>query len=76
MQTLVTPHPSATLACNWWAFALRGMIAIAFGGLALMLPMATVLLVTLVFGSYAIVDGALTLASGLRRPRQGRRWGC
>lgn len=69
------PSPSCSLFCNWWTFALRGMAAVVFGGLAMMLPAATVTLVTLVFGAYALVDGAFALVAGVRRSTGGRPWG-
>ena len=73
MQT-ITASPYFSLACNWWAFALRGLMAMAFGALALALPLATVLLITLGFGVYACADGLLTLIAGLRRARRGEAW--
>ncbi|MGY5884773.1 HdeD family acid-resistance protein [Modestobacter lacusdianchii] len=54
---------------------LRGVIALVFGLLALLWPEATVLVLALLFGAYAAVDGFGMIASGLGRDGdQGRRW--
>jgi uncharacterized membrane protein HdeD (DUF308 family) len=50
-----------TTSRHWWAVALRGVAAILFGVLALVWPGITVFALVLVFGAYALVDGALTL---------------
>jgi uncharacterized membrane protein HdeD (DUF308 family) len=50
-----------TLSRHWWAVALRGAAAILFGVLALVWPGITVFALVIVFGAYALVDGAFTL---------------
>jgi uncharacterized membrane protein HdeD (DUF308 family) len=63
------------LSHNWWAIALRGVVAIAFGLLALFLPGLTLLSLVFLFAAYAIVDGAFSIVSGARRrPGRGRDW--
>jgi uncharacterized membrane protein HdeD (DUF308 family) len=63
------------LARNWWAVALRGVIAILFGLAALFLPGITVTVLVLLFGAYALVDGIFTLIAGIRRAAEHRsRW--
>jgi uncharacterized membrane protein HdeD (DUF308 family) len=52
---------------TWWLVALRGLAAIAFGVIALVLPGITLLALVLLFGAYAIVDGAFKVVAGLRR---------
>lgn len=55
--------------------ALRGVLALLFGVLALVWPEVTVLALALLFGAYAIVDGIGMIASGLDRgDRESRRW--
>jgi uncharacterized membrane protein HdeD (DUF308 family) len=49
------------LADNWWLLLLRGIAAIAFGILAFMWPVLTLLTLTLLWGAYAIADGVLAL---------------
>ncbi len=48
--------------------ALRGVLAIVFGIIALIWPGLTALALAVVFGVYAIVDGAGWLAASFRRP--------
>lgn len=60
------------LSRNWWAIALRGAVAIAFGILAFLFPGITLLALILLFAAFAIVDGIFALVSGLRG-REGRR---
>jgi uncharacterized membrane protein HdeD (DUF308 family) len=45
------------LTRNWWAVALRGVIAILFGVVALVLPGLTLEILVLFFGAYVLVDG-------------------
>ena len=63
-----------TLSRHWWAVALRGAAAILFGVLALVWPGITVLALVLLFGAYALVDGAFTLAAAFGN-RTGDRAG-
>ncbi|MFC4070481.1 HdeD family acid-resistance protein [Actinoplanes subglobosus] len=68
-----------TLSRRWWAVALRGAAAILFGVLALVWPGITVFALVLVFGAYALVDGAFTLVAALGdrdggRTRGSRAW--
>lgn len=65
----------AVLARNWWALALRGVIAIIFGLVALILPAAALLSMALVFAAYLIVDGAFGLVSAIRAGKAHERWG-
>jgi uncharacterized membrane protein HdeD (DUF308 family) len=59
----------------WWALVLRGLLAIAFGVLTIMVPSAAVGGFVLIFAIYALVDGIFSLA-GLTgtRLKQGRGW--
>ncbi len=52
--------------------AVRGALAVIFGILALLLPAITVLVLALLFGAYALVDGIGMLAAGIRGG--GDRW--
>ena len=49
------------MADNWWLLLLRGIAAIAFGILAFMWPLLTLLTLTLLWGAYAIADGIFAL---------------
>lgn len=66
---------AALLAENWWAVALRGVLGIAFGLVALLLPGATMLSLVLFFAAYTFVDGIFGLVSAFRAARQHERWG-
>jgi len=65
----------ATLAVNWWAFAVRGILGVLFGLIALFLPGATMLSFVLLFAAYASVDGVFGIAGAVRDARQGGRCG-
>jgi uncharacterized membrane protein HdeD (DUF308 family) len=51
-----------SLTSNWWLFALRGVLAIVFGVLALIQPLAALAALVLVFGVWAFIDGINALA--------------
>jgi uncharacterized membrane protein HdeD (DUF308 family) len=53
------------LADNWWLWLLRGIAAIAFGVLAFLWPDLTLLILTFIWGAYAIVDGILVLGAAV-----------
>src|SRR4051812_25199251 len=59
---------------NWWALALRGIVAIAFGVIAFFMPVVTLFTLTLLFGTYALVDGVLSLAAVVRAGRKDEQW--
>jgi uncharacterized membrane protein HdeD (DUF308 family) len=62
------------LVRNWWVFVIRGVIAVLFGLIALFRPGVTILSLVLVFAAYAIVDGILSIISGIRAAKQHERW--
>jgi uncharacterized membrane protein HdeD (DUF308 family) len=64
-----TPSMLAALSENWWALALRGLLAVLFGFAALFLPLNTLEAVGRVFGAYAITEGMLVVLTGMRRTR-------
>ena len=66
---------STNLAENWVLVLLRGLLAIAFGLFALVMPIATMLALLVVFAAYMLVDGLFTILSAVRAARQGERWG-
>ncbi|MEO3784299.1 HdeD family acid-resistance protein [Actinocorallia sp. B10E7] len=61
---------------NWWMLALRGGLAILFGVLAWAWPGITALALALLFGAYALVDGAVALFHALKGGVRGqsRAW--
>ena len=50
-----------SLADNWWLLLLRGIAAIAFGVLAFFWPGLTLVTLTLLWGAYALTDGAIAI---------------
>ncbi|HRE25279.1 MAG TPA: DUF308 domain-containing protein, partial [Anaerolineales bacterium] len=63
------------LARHWALIVARGAAAVAFGLAACFFPTLTGAALVWVFGAYALVDGAVAIASGLlRQGRRGRRW--
>ena len=57
----------------WWAVALRGVVAVLFGIAALIWPSSTLLVLVVLFGVYALVDGVVALGSAIFGPNRGRR---
>ena len=51
------------LTRKWWVVALRGILAIVFGIVALVYPGITLLSLAFVFGAYVFVDGVFAVAS-------------
>ena len=66
---------SAMLARNWWLVALRGLFAIVFGVIAILMPGVTLLALVLLFAAYMLVDGVLAIVAGVRAARRHERWG-
>ncbi|HWE62713.1 MAG TPA: HdeD family acid-resistance protein [Chloroflexota bacterium] len=62
------------LTRNWWALALRGLAAIIFGILALVVPHITLVVLIAFFGAYVLVDGFFTLVAAVRAAEQHTRW--
>jgi uncharacterized membrane protein HdeD (DUF308 family) len=62
------------LTRNWWLVALRGLLAILFGILALVWPQVTLEALILFFGAYALLDGLFTLFSALTARRRYEQW--
>ena len=85
-STHIEPRPTSplagvallhALADHWWLLLLRGIAAIIFGILAFMWPVLTLLTLTLLWGAYAVVDGALALWEaivGRGGPTGSRLW--
>ena len=65
----------SVLARNWWAFVIRGMLAVLFGVVAILLPGATMLSLVLLFAVYALADGIFAIASAVRAAQRHERWG-
>ncbi len=76
MTASTTPEPLATLAKGvWWLVLIRGILAIAFGVIALIAPGAALTAIAIVFGAFALVDGITTVVHGIRARGSNPRWG-
>jgi len=53
------------LADSWWHFAVRGVVALLFGVVALAYPARTVLFLIILFGVYALLEGVAALLTGI-----------
>jgi uncharacterized membrane protein HdeD (DUF308 family) len=63
------------LARHWWVLALRGLLAVVLGVLALIWPSTTVRALVILFAIYALVDGLFSLFSALTNgPRRAGWW--
>jgi uncharacterized membrane protein HdeD (DUF308 family) len=56
----------ALLARNWWLLLLRGIAALGFGIAAIAWPGITLVVLVLLYGAYALADGAFAIAAALR----------
>ena len=62
------------LVRNWWMMAGRGVLAVAFGAAIALWRVPVFTAVVLSFGTYAIADGILAIASALRAARFRTGW--
>ena len=58
---------------NWWLIALRGVFAILFGIAAIVWPELTLFVLVILFGTFSLTDGILTIVSGVAN-RINRQW--
>jgi uncharacterized membrane protein HdeD (DUF308 family) len=63
-----------SLARNWWAVLLRGIVAVIFGVLALWHPLAVGIALVLLFGVYALIDGVFAIVGAVRAAEAHARW--
>lgn len=59
---------------NWWQFAVRGVLAIVFGIVALIWPEPTKVALVLLFAVFALLDGLFTAATGIEAYGAFRQW--
>src|SRR4051812_36245410 len=64
---------SPAAAESWWVLALRGLVAILFGLAALFWPGLILVVLIVLFGLYALVDGVLAVIAAFRSSGRGMR---
>lgn len=69
-----TKEMNDVLAKNWWAVALRGVVAVLFGIAAFAVPFATMLSLVVIFAAFSFIDGVFGIVMSVRGARKGERW--
>src|SRR5262245_7645658 len=59
---------------NWWALALRGILALLFGILAFTWPGLALGALVLLFGTFAIYDGIFSIVAAFHAKGREERW--
>ncbi|MDX8047850.1 DUF308 domain-containing protein [Lentzea sp. BCCO 10_0798] len=59
---------------RWWLFTVRGVFAVLFGLAALVWPGLTLLALIILWGAYALFDGAMMLYLTLTHKEWPARW--
>lgn len=62
------------LSRDWWHFAVRGVLAILFGVLALVWPKSAITALVLLFGAFVLVDGIVAVVSGIQLRQYFKSW--
>jgi len=62
------------IARNWWMWLIRGIAAIIFGILAFWWPGATIVVLGILFGAYAFVDGIFAIVATVQAAEHQQRW--
>lgn len=80
MSTPSSPNIASELAAVgkaiWWMILLRGIAAVVFGILVLVVPTdVTLVALAILFAAYAIVDGVMEIAHAIRIRERAPRWG-
>jgi uncharacterized membrane protein HdeD (DUF308 family) len=75
LETGLANSMNAALSRHWWVIALRGVIAVLFGLIALTAPGAALLSLALLLGAYLLVDGVAELYVTWRAAQAQAPWG-
>jgi len=63
------------LVNNWNLLVVRGILAILFGIGTLLMPGVTLVVLVVMFGAYALVDGIVTSVMAIRDRKEQENWG-
>ena len=75
MQTTINlPGLRDHIGQEWGWIALRGAAALLFGVLALLWPLATIVVLAIMWGAFAFADGVFSLIAGWHLYKKGVRW--
>ncbi len=64
-----------SLATNWWALVLRGVLGVVVGLLSFAWPGVTLVALAFLFAGYALVDGVVSIIGAVRAMGNHERWG-
>ncbi len=59
---------------KWWSYLLRGILALVFGIILLVWPTATLYVVIILFGVYALVEGLFAIGYSIARASRGDKF--
>jgi uncharacterized membrane protein HdeD (DUF308 family) len=74
MSTTLDDRFLSTFSRNWWAIAVRGVLAIVLAIAAFFLPGLTLASLVLLLAAYFILDGIFALVAGFRAASRDERW--
>jgi uncharacterized membrane protein HdeD (DUF308 family) len=63
-----------SLVRSWWVFALRGVLAIMFGVLAVLWPDLTLVALVALFAAYALLSGTVAVIGAVRNRKRDDNW--
>ena len=64
-----------SITTNWWAFVLRGVLALIVAVLAALMPASALIALAIIFGAFSFVDGIFAAIAAVRNIRAGEKWG-
>lgn len=75
-DTTASLDPLADLVKGvWWWVLIRGILAIAFGIVALISPAVALTAIAIVFGAYTLVDGIMLTIAAIQTRKTTKGWG-
>ncbi len=72
---MIRPIVAQAIQHHWWMLALRGLLAIIFGLIALFSPGIALLAFIYVFGAYVLIDGIIAVIVSMREHDSHDHWG-